>query len=160
MMNFLRDVDSYFRSKPWLFFSILGVLSLFLITTIVLSVVCPPAALAIGIGAWSLIGNILPLVALSLFVTFTLCTMATQIPRMVSSPTDDLVEVLGALASVSSQIAGLKKNLSNVQPEKQASENLSMAVNYDPLFVPVNDVEKNKITELLQTSHLPATKHA
>ncbi|WP_173237655.1 hypothetical protein [Legionella antarctica] len=156
MTNFLRDVDAYFRSKPRLFFSILGGLTLFLIATIVLSVVCPPAVLAIGIGAWSLVGNILPLIAINLFATFTLCTLTTQIPRMFRSPIDEIEDLLGDLISLAGQMAKVDREKSTAQPENQETENLSEVVHHDPLFVSTNKVEKNQTEDQLQTSNVPS----
>lgn len=109
-MDFLRDVDHYFRTKPWLFFSILTVLSLFLITAILLSAICPPAILAICIGGLSLVGAILPLAAIALFTTFMIATFVTQIPRIVYSPYDELVTVIEGLSSTTSAMSQLGEN--------------------------------------------------
>ena len=88
------------------------------------------------------------LVALSLFALFALCIIATQIPRLFRSPINDLIDVLGGLASISGQMADLGSIHSfTVQPEKQGPDNQSK--HYAPLFIAEDDIEKDKTIALL-----------
>lgn len=91
MKKFFQKLDLYFTEHPLLFWSIAIAVAALLVTTcaaaILFSIYCP-ALLAIGIGAWSLFGNILPLGAVAAFMGFAFLETGVLITRAVSSPFD------------------------------------------------------------------------
>ena len=79
MLTLLRNVNDYMNEHYLLVFSISLALALFVALSLWLSVLCPPAALAIGIGSWSLLGNIIPLIAIASLILSTLLLLAVKI---------------------------------------------------------------------------------
>ena len=82
MLKFFQDADFFINRNPRTYYAIIAAMALFFIATIALSIFCPPAALAIGIGSWSLMGNILPLVSTSFIGLFILFSGATLLSRL------------------------------------------------------------------------------
>ena len=94
-MSIVKRYANYLKDNEKLVYIGLGVLLALSLITIILAGVCPPAALAFGFGAWSLIGNILPLAA---FASLAFYTLVVVIPMAVvgdlSSPAEELVATL------------------------------------------------------------------
>lgn len=131
MLGFLKQVDLYFRQNPRMFCYIAIGLVVFFILTIVLSIVCPPAALAVGIGSWSLLSNILPLTGIGLLITFAMFTIATQIPHILSSPVEELTLLSEDIPSAYGTIGN---GLPSVKKDKQYSGDVTPVEHHDPIF--------------------------
>lgn len=100
ILKLLKNAGDFILEHRWPFVGISIALALFLLIAITLSVVCPPAALAVGIGSWSLIGNILPLIAALSFFTFSVCFyIPVLITLLFYSPVDDVVSILEGLGA-------------------------------------------------------------
>lgn len=134
MLKFLYNVDVYFSTRPRLFFSILAILSIFLITSILLSVLCPPAVLAIGFGVWSVIGNILPLTAIGLITVFGIGLSAVTIARGFQPPFAGLIYALEALSTINDPLIAPPTDLN--QSAKKTDDKSEVDRNYPPLFTP------------------------
>ncbi|MFA5960915.1 MAG: hypothetical protein WC785_10425 [Tatlockia sp.] len=72
MIATLKRINSFFEKNPLVFYGALIVLTLLLIASTVLSFICPPAVLAVSIAGASLVGTLIPALAISLLAIFSL----------------------------------------------------------------------------------------
>jgi hypothetical protein len=142
MIKFLRNIASYFRHRPKLVLSIATGLIFFFLTTVILSTVCPPAVLAVGVGVWSLFGNILPLIATCLLATFVLCAFASKYSPMLPFIVNSFVDEVAELFTPFNQMKELGRNkIPNAQVNNQSEQELATPepVTYTSLFSPSRD---------------------
>jgi hypothetical protein len=150
ILKFLRDIDSYFKQRPRLVLSIAAGLIFFFLTTTILSIVCPPAVLAVGIGVWSLFGNILPLIATCLLVTFVLCTFASKSAPMIRFIVNSLVD---EVTQFFTPVKLSNNTIPNAQVKNQSEQELDTAepVAYGPLFSPSRDSSGTETQQLISS---------
>lgn len=145
MITILKKLNTDFEQRPRFYLAISLALVLFVILAITLSLVCPPAALAVGIGAWSLIGNILPLASLGLSVVF----FATIMTARMASHVSDIIDFKKNY-NPSDKLTKISKDLDNPETQIQASPTITNSSTFD-------QVEPDK-TEPDQSSPTPFFK--
>jgi len=141
MKIFFEKAGTYVRNNPKLIISIFAILSLLMFTTIIMSIVCPPSVMAIGIGVWSLVGNILPLIGFGSWAIFTLGTfIALSTPAPVKNDFAQVLKGMIAISQVQSPAIVLHSLLETpTLSSKSTPQNQSEVKNFDSVLVSIDN---------------------
>ncbi|MFA5960303.1 MAG: hypothetical protein WC785_07280 [Tatlockia sp.] len=134
MLRLLRSLNNFFENHRKKFGALLFGAGILALTTFILIAVCPPAALAVGIGAWSLIGNILPVMAMSLVVSLMSLLVAAKIPECIDRYKQGFSGRNKSVLVKHEEDGSFLSNPSYYHNTNPGATNPKASINYPPLF--------------------------